>query len=84
MNLRCVYCAYTWKRDERPPACPRCETPFSLLVTPDTPVRDIVMAIGLNGRDLDSELRARLPEQHPLHIAGRRPWRRRAGRSGGH
>ena len=68
MNLRCIYCAHTWACDDRPPACPSCATPFSLTVTPDTSIFDLAMALDRNGRDLDFELRARLPEQHPQHM----------------
>ena len=68
MKFRCIYCAHTWECDERPPACPNCSTPFTLTVTPDTPLFDLAMALDRNGRSLDFELRARLPEKHPEHM----------------
>ena len=68
MKFRCIYCAHTWECDERPPSCPNCATPFTLTVTPDTPIFDLAMALDRNGRALDFELRARLPEKHPEHM----------------
>lgn len=68
MKFRCIYCAHTWEGDDRPPGCPNCATPFSLTVTTDTPLFDLAMALDRNGRTLDFELRARLPEQHPEHM----------------
>lgn len=68
MKLRCIYCAHTWECDERPSVCPSCATPFTLTVTPDTPIFDLAMALDQNGRTLDFELRAKLPERHPEHM----------------
>lgn len=65
MKFRCIYCTHVFEADERPAECPGCTTPFSLTVTPDTPIFDLAMALDQNGRDLDFSLRARLPEQHP-------------------
>jgi len=68
VKFRCIYCAHAWEGDDRPPGCPNCATPFSLTVTTDTPIFDLAMALDRNGRALDFELRARLPEQHPEHM----------------
>lgn len=68
MKIQCIYCQHIWECDERPPACPNCATPFTLTVTPDTPLRKIVRALRTNGRTLSFDLRARLPEKHPEHM----------------
>lgn len=68
MKFRCIYCTHAWECETRPDACPSCATSFSLTVTPDTPILDLAMALDRNGRELDFELRARLPEQHPEHM----------------
>lgn len=49
MKLRCIYCAHLFEAPELPPACPSCAATFSQVVTPDTPVKDIVRALAKNG-----------------------------------
>lgn len=68
MNLRCIYCDHAFEAAALPPCCPACSTPFSLTVTPDTPLRRVIRALRKNDRNLDFELRARLPEHHPEHM----------------
>lgn len=50
MKFRCIYCAHAFEAEALPPACPSCAAAFTRVVTPGTPVKDIVRALAKNGR----------------------------------
>lgn len=68
MKFRCIYCTHVFEAPELPPACPSCAATFTLVVKPETTVFDLAMAVDRNGRELDFDLRARLPQDHPEHM----------------
>lgn len=68
MKFRCIYCAHAFEAEALPPACPSCAATFTMVVKPETKLFDLAMAVDKNGRELDFDLRARLPQGHPEHM----------------
>ncbi len=67
MKLRCFYCHTLFECAERPPACPHCAVPFSITITPETPVFEIAMAVEKNGYEATFNLKPRnAPLEHKV------------------